>query len=254
MNYGIQLYSIKDVASVDLHEALRTVASLGYTSVEFAGFFNNSADDVKAWLDELGLTVTSTHTGLAALTPENIAATAEYHKAIGCDYIIVPHANWSTEENLEANIAAMNYAYDYLKERGISLAFHNHSVELLPHPYGKVPMDEIIKRTSLELEPDVFFFSNSDVDAIAFLEKYSDRIKFIHLKDGTYPSDIERNWQNPHEGIMGTILGQGYVPIADIARWGTAHGKELVVEVECKYSTGPIVTKGCIEYLKGLEL
>ena len=249
INYGIQMYSIKDVASVNLKEALRIVAEHGYKYIEFAGFFGNDASDVKSWLDEYGLTVSGTHTGLGALSPENIAATVEYHKAIGCDYVIVPHASWATEENLNANIDAMNYAYDYLKKEGLKLAFHNHSTELVDYPYGKVPMDEIISRTELEIEPDVFFFHNCGLDAIEFCEKYSSRIKYIHLKDGTYPVDSNRDWSNIHSDISSTVSGQGMVPVADIARWAINNGKQIIVEVECKDS-GAVVTGGCIEYLR----
>lgn len=253
VNYGVQMFSIKDVASVDLHEALKIVAAHGYKNIEFAGFFDNSAEDVKSWLDELGLNVSGTHTGLAKLAPDTIADTVAYHKTIGCDYIIVPHANWSTEENLNANINAMLYAYDYLKSEGIKLAFHNHSTELVDYPYGKRPIDEIISRTELELEPDVFFFHNCGLDAIEFIEKYSSRIRFIHVKDGVYPTDAQRDWSNIHDGSHSTIAGEGMVPIADIARWGIANGKELIVEVECKAAPGPVVTKGCIDYLRSVE-
>lgn len=39
MDYGIQLYSVRDLAEKDLSAAVKRVAELGYSSVEFAGFF-----------------------------------------------------------------------------------------------------------------------------------------------------------------------------------------------------------------------
>lgn len=252
MVYGIQMFSIKDVASVDMKLALKTVAEHGYKNIEFAGFFGNSAEDVKSWLDEYGLTVTSTHTGLAALTPETIADTVKYHKTIGCDYIIVPHASWTEESKLESNLAAMKYAQEYLAGEGITLGFHNHSTELIEYPYGKVPMKEIINNTAIDLEPDVFFFCNCGLDPISFLEKYSSRIRFIHLKDGTYPTDAERDYTNIHEGASSTVTGQGMVPVDKIVKWARANGKEIIVEVECK-GMGATVTKECIDYLRSIE-
>lgn len=253
IKYGVQLYSIKDVASKNLKEALRTVAEQGYSCVEFAGFFNNSADTVKSWLDEYGLTVSSTHTGLAALTPETIADTVAYHKAIGCSYIVIPHASWPTKEQLDRNIEAMNYAYTYLKNEGISLGFHNHSTELLKYPYGATPIDEIIERTKLDLQPDVFFFSHTRRDPVEFCKKYSDRIKLIHLKDGRYPLDEMPDYTDPHRGIATVVCGEGYVPIIDVAKWGIENGKQLIVEVECKSASGPEVTGGSIKYLRSVE-
>ena len=252
MNYGIQMYSIKDVASVELKRALEIVAKHGYKNVEFAGFFDNSAEDVKLWLDANGLEVSGTHTGLGALTPDNIAATVEYHKVIGCDYIIVPHADWSSEEKLETHIANLNRAAEYVKKEGMTLAFHNHSTELISYPYGKIPMNEILERTDIDIEPDVFFFCNCGLDPIEFCEKYSARIKFIHLKDGTYPTDMERDHTNIHAGAESTVSGQGMVPVDKIVKWAQDNGKKIIVEVECKGS-GEAVTGACIDYLKTLE-
>ena len=57
MKYGIQMYSVRDLAEKDLYAALKCVADIGYKYVEFAGFFGHKAEDVRAWLDELGLEV-----------------------------------------------------------------------------------------------------------------------------------------------------------------------------------------------------
>ena len=48
MEYGLQLYSVRDITGNDLAGALEQVAALGYRFVEFAGFFGHSAEDVKA--------------------------------------------------------------------------------------------------------------------------------------------------------------------------------------------------------------
>ena len=37
--YGLQLYSIRDLAEKDLAEAIRTAARIGYKGMEFAGFY-----------------------------------------------------------------------------------------------------------------------------------------------------------------------------------------------------------------------
>ena len=63
MNYGLQLYSVRDITGTDLAGSLEQVAALGYRFVEFAGFFGHSAEDVKNMLDKNGLAVSGTHTG-----------------------------------------------------------------------------------------------------------------------------------------------------------------------------------------------
>ena len=67
MEYGIQMYSVRDLTKDDLAGALRAVAEIGYKFVEFAGFFGHSAEEVRAMLDENGLEVSGTHTGVGEL-------------------------------------------------------------------------------------------------------------------------------------------------------------------------------------------
>ena len=61
MDYGIQLYSVRDLAEKDLSAAVKHVAELGYSSVEFAGFFGHSPEEVNEMLRENNLRVSSTH-------------------------------------------------------------------------------------------------------------------------------------------------------------------------------------------------
>ena len=64
MQYGIQMYSVRDLTEKDLALALQKVSEIGYKSVEFAGYFGHSAEEVKAMLEQFGLTVSGTHSGL----------------------------------------------------------------------------------------------------------------------------------------------------------------------------------------------
>ena len=51
MEYGLQMYSVRDITNDDLAGALKKVAEIGYKYVEFAGFFGHPAEEVKAMLD-----------------------------------------------------------------------------------------------------------------------------------------------------------------------------------------------------------
>ena len=64
--YGIQLYSLRDISKDDFEGMLKAVSEMGYKMVESAGFFGHSAETVKGWLDKYGLTMCSTHTGYRA--------------------------------------------------------------------------------------------------------------------------------------------------------------------------------------------
>ena len=67
MEYGIQMYSLRDITGQDLDGALAAVAAMGYETVEFAGFFGHSAEDVAAMLAKYNLKCSGTHSGLGDL-------------------------------------------------------------------------------------------------------------------------------------------------------------------------------------------
>ena len=252
-SYGIQMYSLRDVTKTDLRSALKAVADMGYKQVEFAGFFDNSAEDVRAWLDEYGLEATGTHTHLTALSDENYDATVSYHKTIGCKNIIVPSAKWGTEEEMEANIAALDKAQKKLAEDGISLGYHNHSGEFYETPYGKIVEDELYDRTSVSLEIDTFWLFNAGIDPVPYLEAHKDRIRVIHLKDGNVRNDGNGSFADARNGAVGKSLGLGDAPVAAVRDWAVKNGVAMVVESEGLDPTGPEEVKRCIEYLRTLE-
>ena len=129
VEYGLQMYSLRDITDKDLKGALKQVSEMGYKYIEFAGLFGHKAEDVKAWLQEYGLVCSGTHTGGDALAPDVLEDTIAYHKAIGCDNLIIPGMDWSTREKLEENIALINRLQPILAENGIALGYHNHTGE-----------------------------------------------------------------------------------------------------------------------------
>ena len=88
-NYGIQLYSVRDRTPTDMKGVLNDLAQMGYKSVEFAGFFGHSAEDIVLMLKDAGLTLSGTHSGLNDLLTD-YDSTIAYHKAIGNKHYIIP--------------------------------------------------------------------------------------------------------------------------------------------------------------------
>ena len=245
MNYGIQMYSLRDAVKEDMDKTLKTVADLGYQYIEFAGFAGHTAEEIKAMLDKYGLKCSGTHTNLAAITPYEIWKTIDYHKAIGCDYLIIPSMHMGTEEELEWAIATINYAQPRLKEHGITLAFHNHSGEFVKTSYGKLVHEELQKRTSIEFEIDTFWAFNAGLDPVQLITDLKDRIRVIHLKDGFK--------QTSDTGAKGMSLGSGEAPVAAVRAKALELGLLMVVESETQNPTGPAEVERCINYLKALE-
>ncbi len=240
MNYGLQMYSVRDLTEKDLAKALQEVAKMGYAFVEFAGFFGHSAEDVRAMLDANGLKVSGTHTDWDELTPENIDATITYHKIIGNENIIIPGADLSTPEKLDAFVELLNFAKPKLAKAGITLAYHNHHREFLPNEFGVLTHSELEKRTDVDFEIDTYWVYVAGQDPIAVLERLADRVRIIHLKDG---------FSDGH----GKALGEGTAPVSAVREYAIKNGLCMVVESETCDPTGLQEVERCIKHLRSLE-
>lgn len=239
MNYGLQLFSVRDITKDDMEGALREVAAMGYEFVEFAGFMGHPAQQVKAWLDQYGLRASGTHTGLAALTDDVLDETIAYHKAIGCKNIIVPYEKLETKEAVDAVVDRLNQLQPRLAAEGITLHYHNHDHEFKPNQDGVIAEEEFLNRTRINLEVDTYWVFAAGKDPVEFLNQHKDRISVIHLKDGV----------GGHEGKS---LGLGKAPVKEVRETALALGMEMVVESEGLEPTGLEEVKRCIDFLKTL--
>ncbi|MBQ8345517.1 MAG: sugar phosphate isomerase/epimerase, partial [Clostridia bacterium] len=159
--YGLQMYSVRDLTETDLAGALRAVGELGYKHVEFAGFFGHTADEVCRYMEEAGVTVSGTHSPWTDLTPDKIDETIAFHKAIGNKNYIIPGAKLGSLALIDEFIQVVNPAQEKLAANGISLGFHNHSVEFETKYWGSTIHTELEKRTALSFEIDTYWAFNA---------------------------------------------------------------------------------------------
>ena len=247
MIYGLQLYSVRDLAEKDYDAALRQVAEMGYGMVEPAGFFGHPAEEVAAMLKHYGLTDCSTHTSTKLLF-EDYENTVAYHKAIGCKDLILPSAKFKTAADVDILVEQINRYQPMLEAEGIRLHYHNHSKEFLPNEDGQIVEEELANRTNILFEIDTFWAFNAGLCAVEVLEKYKDRIRFIHLKDG-----IPQDWTNPESRACGKSIGSGMAPIEEVRAKAIEMGLKIVVESEGLDPTGIEEAKRCIDHLKMLD-
>ena len=239
MDYGLQLYSVRDVTETDLEGTLKKVAEIGYRYVEFAGFFGHSAEEVKAMLDRYGLIVSGTHSGLGDLDAD-FEGTVKYHKTLGNTNYIVPGAPTWTAAELDETIEKMNKYQPMLAAEGIRMAYHNHDGEFRPNADGQIPHEEMERRTNIDFQIDTFWAFVAGKDPVEVITRLKDRIHVIHLKDGL---------RNGH----GFALGEGEAPVAAVREKAIELGMHMVVESETLQPDGISEVTRCFNYLKSLE-
>ncbi len=240
MDYGIQLYSVRDLTEKNLESALEQVSAIGYKYVEFAGFFGHTAQDVLAMLEKNNLRVSGTHTGWQEVA-EHFDETVAFHKAIGNANIIVPGADLSDQQKLDQFIEMANEFQPRLAREGIRFGYHNHSHEFKPNADGSMIHDQLVYRTNLDIEIDTYWTYVADVDPIQLMERLKDRVHVIHIKDG-------------FKDGRGMPLGKGTAPTADVYKKAAEMGIRMVVESETLTPSGMDEARVCFDFLKSQEI
>ena len=189
LKIGLQLYSVRDDMAQDMYAALKKVKEIGYDYVEFAGYFDHSAEEVRSMLDEIGLTCVSVHQAYNLFLEEGQKA-ADYLKTIGADYAAIPwmaaedHKGCDHYDNVIADITKVGRL---LKDNGIQLLYHNHDFEFQKYD-DKFLLDwlyESVSEDLLQTEVDTCWVKYEGYDPCEYLKKYTGRSPVVHLKDFT---------------------------------------------------------------------
>ena len=254
----------------DIPGGLKRVAKMGYSTIELAGYNIEGKigqipiNDFKKMADDAGLKIVSTHLNppVNEYTKDNLGQIKEFwkkasdhHAAIGCKYIIQPGqpATRSTEEVAFVG-EVFNEAGKIAKEAGLVFGYHNHEnefrrvtpggKEMMPLGRGGGRMPEGTKRvydgmmeatdpSLVVFENDVYWTVMGQQDPVAYMKKYANRIRLLHIKDVA-------------------VLGEsGMMNFQKIFETAYANGiSDFIVELE-SYSGGKQfdAVKGCADYL-----
>ena len=170
-------------ASVPL--TLEQVAKLGYTEVEFAGYFGVRPSQLRRWLDDFGLAAPSAHVSLLDGDLEQISdAAAE----LGHRYLIqasLPLPELRSLDTYRRVAASLNQAGAAAGKRKLAVAYHNHEFEFRPLG-GMVPYDVLLAETDPSLvwmEMDLYWIAKAGRNPLPYFAAHPGRFRLCHLKD-----------------------------------------------------------------------
>lgn len=184
---GLQLYSVREDCKRDLPGTIAAVAKMGYKGVEFAGYYDRTAGQLRKMLDDNGLVCCGTHTGLDTLLGDNLARTIEFNKTLGNKYLIVPglpekyrtsHQAWLDTAKLFNELA------EKVKPHEMLVGYHNHSIEFTAMD-GELPWDTFYGNTRKDvvMQIDVGNAIHGGADPLPYLYKYPGRAITVHVKE-----------------------------------------------------------------------
>ena len=242
---ALQLYSLKDKTKEDFIGVLEKVAKMGYQGVEFAGYGDIKAADMKEHLERLGLKAVSTHLALDRLE-NHLQEEIAYAKVLGMKHIVCPWASFQGIEEVETLAATLNKVGRFCKAEGITFSYHNHDHEFAKIK-GEYILDLLFAKTNPEYvkaELDLCWISRGGVDEVAYVDKYSGRCPLLHAKD--YVTDPE---------FRQVEVGIGLVDFVGIERIAKDAGVDWFIVEQEEYSIDPFESiKISLENLKKLNI
>jgi len=184
---GLQLYSVRKDCEKDPSGVIAAVAKMGYKGVEFAGYYERKAEDLRKMLDDNGLVCCGTHTQFDTLVPEKLEKTIEFNKVLGNKNIIVPWLDPKTHATKDAWLKTakeFNELAEKVKPQGMKVGYHNHKMDFTPVE-GEAPWDILFGNTSKDviMQIDTGNAMDGGADPVAYLKKYPGRAITIHLKE-----------------------------------------------------------------------
>lgn len=247
----LQLYSVRDDIKKDFKGTVASVAKMGYTGIEAAGYANGqfyglSPEDFKKEIESTGMKVLSSH--LNKRLNDDIAATdwdgiwkwwdvaVDAHKRAGMKYVIVPSMpRLKTLADLKVYCDYYNKIGEKCNQAGMRFGYHNHDFEFVKVE-DQLMYDFMLKNTDPQkvfFQMDVYWVVKGGYSPVDYFHNYPGRFEVLHIKD------------NKELGQSGMV---GFDAI--FSNTEKAGVKYLVVEVE-KYNFKPLESvKMSLDYLQ----
>ena len=214
---GLQLYSLRNQFLDDIPRTYRVVRDWGFKFVEGGTNAGISLEAQKKLLDNNGLKLISLAVSYKELLndPKKVIETAKYFES---KYVVVgwiPHdANDIGFDKIKIATDFFNKSGKLLEKEGLRLAYHTHGYEFQPYKKGTFfdYMAQMAKNFTFEI--DVFWVKMGDDDPLSLLQKYSDKISLLHLKDRKIGTKSNNSGQVDVD--TNVVLGSGDVGIKEI--------------------------------------
>ena len=230
---------------------LKQVSSFGYKQIEsYEGkdgmFWGMSNTDFKKYMDELGMTIVSSHCDINKDFEKKAAEAA----AIGMKYLICPYKGPQKKlDDFKKFADEFNQKGEICKKNGIRFAYHNHDYTF-KELEGQLPQDLLMTSTDpslVDFELDMYWVVAGEQDPETWLKKYKNRFRLCHVKDRT---------KGATEAADTCTLGEGSIDYSKILKTAKENGMEYFIVEQEKY-TGTTPLKAAevdAAYMKNIKI
>ncbi len=251
MLLGAQSYTVRTFTQTerDFRIAMQRIAAIGYSSVQLSAIGPMEPKIVRSICDENGLAIVLTHTNPERILTD-VDAVIREHDILGCDYVGIGSMpdRYRNEDWIGQFAADFTAPARKIRDAGKLLMYHNHNFEWERLSSGKTMMDVLLESMPADIMGitlDTYWVQAAGADVYAFMERVSDRIPCVHLKDMAVKGFEQRM----------AAVGEGNLDFPKILALLTRLNKTkyMLVEQDNCYGDSPFAClKRSYDYVKGL--
>jgi sugar phosphate isomerase/epimerase len=248
-DFGIQLWTLRDIIKENPKATIQQIAKMGYTQIEsFEGekgiFWGMKPAEFKSFMDDEGLKMVSAHCDWT----KNLQQKASEVATIGGKYLICPWLGpQKSIDDYKRYADQFNKAGEICKKEGLKFAYHNHDYSF-KELEGQIPQQIFMDNTDADLvafEMDMYWVVTAGVDPVEYLSKYKNRFKLCHIKDRI---------SNSKEPFDSCTLGDGFIDYPTLLAKAKEFGMDYFIYEQEKYNDKGVLAnaKESADYLKKL--
>lgn len=185
-----QLYTVREYTRTaeDFAASMKKIRQIGYQAVQVSAIGPIPHQEVKAIVEDLGLTICNTHIPYDRLW-NDLDSVIEQHHLWNCRHVAIGSLPAAYRE--EGGDGYRRFAQEAsqvgekLHAAGLTFSYHNHSFEF--ERFGKRTALDIIYEESdpryLQAEIDTYWVQHGGGDPAAWIRRMKNRMPVVHLKD-----------------------------------------------------------------------
>lgn len=208
---GVQLIVWGRRVLQNLPGVLDEVVSVGFEGVETGLEPFKAFPEAGCLLEERELSLAGIHLSVGSLDMGPVEEALGVLNKVGGEYLIFSGAGGreNTVENYRRSSRFLNEVGEMASKMGVKVAYHNHWQEIIEDAQGIKIICEETSPDYVSLCVDTYWVQCGGLSPVEFIERFRDRVAYLHLKDGTEEGMKRREFVE---------LGRGDVDFPSIIR------------------------------------
>ncbi|GGL97562.1 sugar phosphate isomerase/epimerase family protein [Nakamurella endophytica] len=183
---GLMAYTVLPQLLADLPGALARTAEIGFSGMETYGLLEHyPAARLRSELARAGLELTSSHTPFPAGADADRLLDESAELGAGTLVWSMEPEEFDSPALILAGVERVNEAAQRSADRGMQIAYHNHSAEFSNVFDGRQAYDILLEALDprVVVELDMYWARRGGADPAEVAGRLGDRLRFVHLRD-----------------------------------------------------------------------